>query len=73
MQVHWREERDVEQHDTQDDQGEAEGAIEFIGQMNRKDVVLLGIQHTGVLAEQFTRDSSGIGNDEKCVSENTND
>ena len=66
--VHGREEGDVGQHDDQDDQREAKGGIEHIGQMNREDILFQGLNKGNIGADQLTRDSNGIGNDEKCVS-----
>ena len=40
MQVHGREEGDVEEHDAEDDQGEGEGDVESIGKVDGEKVLL---------------------------------
>ena len=40
MQVHGREEGDVEEHDAEDDQGEGEGDVESIWKVDREKVLL---------------------------------
>ena len=69
MHVHGREERDVEQHGPQDEEREAEGGVELVWEVDAEQVVFVGVEESGVLTEEFSRDSSGVGDDEEGVSE----
>ena len=51
MHVHGREERDVEQHGDEDEQGEAEAGVEFVGQMYAENVVLVSVEQPCQLAQ----------------------
>ena len=53
VQVHGREERDVEQHGDQYEQGEAEGGVELVRQVEAQHVLLVGVEETGVLTEEL--------------------
>ena len=53
MQVHGREERDVEQHGDQYEQGEAKGGVELVRQVEAQHVLLVGVEETGVLTEEL--------------------
>ena len=68
VEVHGREERDVGQHDPQNEEWKAEGDIEHIRQLDRQNILLHSLQKSSIHANEFTRHSNRIGNDEKCVS-----
>ena len=68
MHEHGREERNVEEHSHQDEQGEAETDIEAVWEADTQDAVLIGVDEALELAEQLTRHSSGVGDDEESVS-----
>ena len=68
VEVHGREERDVGQHDAQNEEWKAEGDIEHIRQLDRQNILLHSLQKSSIHANEFTRHSNRIGNDEKCVS-----
>ena len=70
MEVHGGEERDVEQHGDQDEEGEAEAGVESVGEMIAEDIIIVSIEETSPLTEQLSSDSSGVGDDEESVSEN---
>ena len=69
MHVHGREERDVEQHGPQDKEREAEGGVELVWEVDAEQVVFVGVEESGVLTEEFSGDSSWVGDDEEGVSE----
>jgi len=69
VQIHGREEGDVEEHDAEDDQRKGEGDIECIWKMNREKVLLATVNHGGIGTEEFSSDTSRIGNYEEGVSE----
>ena len=70
VEVHGGEERDVEQHGNQDEEGEAEAGVESVGEMIAEDIIIVGIEETSPLTEQLSSDSSRVGDDEESVSEN---
>ena len=65
--VHWRKQRYVEQHSDHNEDGEAEGGIEVVGEVDAEDILVVGVEQSGVLAEQFTRHPSRVGDDEEGV------
>ena len=67
--VHWRKERYVEQHSDHNKEGEAEGSIEFVWEVEAENILIVGVKQTGVLAEQFARHASRVGHDEEGVPE----
>ena len=67
MHVHWRKERYVEQHSDQNKDGEAEGSIEIVGQMDAENILLVGVGQSSVLAEQLTRYPHWVSDDEESV------
>ena len=67
--VHGREERNVEEHSHQDEQGEAEAGIEAVREADTQDAVLVGVDEALELAQQLTRHSGRVGDDEESVSE----
>ena len=67
MHVHWRKEGYVEQHSDHDKDGEAEGSIKTVGQMDAEDILLVGVGQTRVLTEQLTRHPHWVGDDEESV------
>jgi len=69
MQVHGREEGDVEEHDAEDDQGEGEGDVESIWKVDREKVLLAAVDHGRIRTEKFPGDPGRVGNDEEGVSE----
>jgi len=69
MEVHGREEGDVEEHDAEDDQREGEGDVESIGKVDGEKVVLAAVDHGGIRTKEFSSDSGRVGNDEEGVSE----
>ena len=68
MHVHGREERDVEQHGHQDEEGEAEAGIDAVGEADTEDVVLVGVGQALKLAQQLPGHSGGVSDDEESVS-----
>ena len=69
MHVHWRKERYIEQHSDHNKDGEAEGSIEFVREVEAENILIVGVKQTGVLAEQFARHASRVGHDEEGVPE----
>ena len=66
--IHGREERDVEEHGHQDEEGEAEASIEAVREAHTEDVVLVGVGQTLELTQKLTRNSSGVGDNEESIS-----
>ena len=69
MEVHGREEGDVEQHDGPDHQGEAEGGIQPVGQLHGHDPGLVGVAQAGQAHQQLPRHAHRVGNDKEGVPE----
>jgi len=69
VQVHGREEGDVEEHDAEDDQGEVEGDVESIWKVDREKVLLAAVDHGRIRTEKFPGDPGRVGNDKEGVSE----
>ena len=67
MHVHWRKERDVEQHSDHNKDGEAEGGIEFVWEVEAENILIVGVEQSGILAQQFTGHSDWVGDDEEGV------
>ena len=67
MHVHWRKERYIEHHCDHNKDGEAEGSIKFVREVETEDILIVGVRQTGVLAEQFTRHPNRVGDDEEGV------
>ena len=67
MHVHWRKQRYVEQHGDHNEDGEAEGGIEVVGEVDAEHILVVGVEQSGVLADQFPRHPSRVGDDEECV------
>ena len=65
--VHGRKERNVEQHGDPNEDGEAEGSIEAVGEVDAEDILVVGVEQSGVLAEEFTRHPGRVGDDEESV------
>ena len=69
MHVHWRKERNIEQHGDHNKDGEAEGSIELVWEVEAENILIVGVEQAGVLAEQLTRHASRVGHDEEGVPE----
>jgi len=69
VQVHGREEGDVEEHDAEDDEGEGEGDVESIWKVDREKVLLAAVDHGRIRTEKFPGDPGRVGNDKEGVSE----
>ena len=66
--IHGREERDVEQHGHQDEEGEAERDIDAVREADTQDVMLVGVDQALELTKQLARHSSRVGDNEESVS-----
>ena len=66
--IHGGEERDVQEHGHQDEEGEAEAGIEAVREAHTEDVVLVGVGQTLELTQKLTRNSSGVGDNEESIS-----
>ena len=67
VQVHLRKEGYIEQHSDQNKEGKAEGSVEAVWEVDAENILVVGVEQTGILAEQFTRHSNRIGDDEESV------
>lgn len=67
MKIHRWKQWDVEQHCSEDEEGETEGDVEDVGQRHRERLVGVSVKETLVHAEQLPRHPHRVGNDEERV------
>ena len=70
VEVELREQRDVRQHDGNQNVVEVEGHVEAIGHRPREDLVSRHPGQADVAAPQLPGDSDGVQGKEQCVPEN---